>query len=153
MKKAIFSIALFAALIISAQAQSSFALNTGAPVTSTAFNEDLSEKASPRATAPAGATHLPQFPGGNEALATFIAQRAHYPMSARENGFQGKVRVKITIDATGRPGHFQVIDPVSTELEAAALQAVQHMPDWQPARQNGTPVRCKVVVPVTFQLN
>ena len=44
---------------------------------------------------------MPQFPGGDRELLSFIAKNLHYPTIAQENGIQGKVFVRFVVSATG----------------------------------------------------
>ena len=44
---------------------------------------------------------MPQFPGGDRELLSFIAKNLRYPTIAQENGIQGKVFVRFVVSATG----------------------------------------------------
>jgi periplasmic protein TonB len=42
---------------------------------------------------------MPQFPGGDRELLSFIAKNLHYPTIAQEKGIQGKVFVRFVVSA------------------------------------------------------
>ncbi len=151
MKKIIFFLFVATGIFGAAQGQSYTAWNDNQP---TAGLLDNGTYAVSNAKAPAttGVTRRPQFPTGEEGLRAYFEEQAIYPIAARENGVEEVVRVCMTIAPDGMPYDFQVIDPIDSDLRKVALQAVQNMPDWLPALQNGLPVKCKVIVPVIFHL-
>lgn len=44
---------------------------------------------------------MPEYPGGSNALMTFLAQNVRYPVAAQEAGVQGKIFVKFVVDKAG----------------------------------------------------
>jgi TonB family protein len=92
------------------------------------------------------------FPGGNARLAELLAENLVYPMEARNKGIEGTVKVKVTLDANGTISQTEVFKSVSPELDAAALKAVNALPKWIPALQNGDPTAYKLILPVSFEL-
>lgn len=44
---------------------------------------------------------MPEFPGGDVGLRTFIAKNVSYPAEARKKGIQGKVYVRFVVDGNG----------------------------------------------------
>jgi protein TonB len=75
-----------------------------------------------------------------------------YPEVARRRGYEGTVRLKVEVLASGEVGRIWVMESSSYEvLDRSALKTVK---DWSfiPARFGGIPVKSTVIVPVTFQL-
>jgi protein TonB len=75
-----------------------------------------------------------------------------YPDIARRRGYEGTVRLKVEVLASGNVGRIWVKQSSSYEvLDRSALKTVQ---DWRfiPARFGNIPVKSTVIVPVTFQL-
>lgn len=95
---------------------------------------------------------MPQFPGGPSALFEYLAQNINYPVVAEENGVQGRVLVTMVIERNGSVSDVKVVKSVDPSLDAEAQRVVRSMPHWIPGRQNGSPVRVKYTVPVTFKL-
>jgi protein TonB len=76
-----------------------------------------------------------------------------YPRSARRSGFEGLVKVAAAVDASGVVTTAEVVASSGhASLDQAALEAVRRAL-FAPALQEGTPVPCRVVIPVRFQLS
>ncbi len=79
----------------------------------------------------------------------------HYPESARQQGIQGTVMLKIQILSNGRPGFVSVYRSSGNgSLDDAAVEAVQQ---WRfiPSedRNTGEAITCVTTMPVAFRLN
>lgn len=74
-----------------------------------------------------------------------------YPETARHDGAEGKVLLKVQIGADGVTQTVTVLQSVRPDLDTAARQAVEAV-RWTPARKAGQPVAAEVVVPVMFKL-
>ncbi len=75
-----------------------------------------------------------------------------YPFSAIEDEVTGTVFLHIAVEADGAVSKLEIIRGVREDLDQAALQSMKHVP-FQPAKRNGSPVRCEVILPVKFQLD
>lgn len=95
---------------------------------------------------------MPQFPGGPQALFEYLSKNIKYPVVAEENGVQGRVIVTFIVELDGSVTNPKVVKSVDPSLDKEALRVVKSMPYWIPGRQNGSPVRVKYTVPVTFRL-
>ena len=80
---------------------------------------------------------MPSFPGG--------------PV-AEENGIQGRVIVTFVVEKDGSITDVRVVKSVDPSLDKEAQRVVKSMPRWIPGKQNGSAVRVKYTVPVTFRL-
>lgn len=95
---------------------------------------------------------MPSFPGGQSALFEFLSKNIRYPAIAEENGVQGRVIVTFVVERDGSITDVQVIKSVDPSLDKEATRLVKSMPNWIPGKQNGSAVRVKFTLPVTFQL-
>lgn len=95
---------------------------------------------------------MPSFPGGQAALMQFLQSNTHYPAVAQENGVQGRVTVSFVVEKDGSITDVQVARSADPSLDKEAIRVVKSMPRWTPGRQNGSTVRVKFNVPVTFKL-
>lgn len=95
---------------------------------------------------------MPSFPGGQAALMQFLLSNTHYPAVAQENGVQGRVTVSFVVEKDGSITDVQVARSADPSLDKEAIRVVKSMPRWTPGRQNGSTVRVKFNVPVTFKL-
>ena len=95
---------------------------------------------------------MPSFPGGNSALMKFLNENIHYPVVAQENGVQGRVVISFVVERDGHITDVQVARSVDPSLDKEAQRVVRSMPKWIPGKQNGSAVRVKYNVPVSFRL-
>jgi protein TonB len=95
---------------------------------------------------------MPSFPGGMGALMSWLGQNIKYPVIAAENGVQGRVIVQFVVEKDGSITDVKVAKSVDPSLDKEAARVVSAMPKWTPGKQNGSAVRVKYTVPVTFKL-
>lgn len=95
---------------------------------------------------------MPSFPGGDAALMNWLRNNVRYPAVAEENGIQGRVVVSFVVERNGSITDVQVVKSVDPSLDKEAARVVKSMPNWVPGKQNGSAVRVKYNVPVTFRL-
>ena len=74
------------------------------------------------------------------------------PSIAAENGVQGRVIVQFVVEKDGSVTDVHVAKSVDPSLDKEASRVVKAMPKWIPGKQNGSAVRVKYTVPVTFKL-
>lgn len=95
---------------------------------------------------------LPIFPGGEEALRTYITDNIQYPAEAKEKGIEGKVFVTYTIGKDGKVKDAKVARGVQPLLDNEALRVVENMPEWEPGSKKGIPMEVQLTIPVSFKL-
>ena len=95
---------------------------------------------------------MPKFPGGDNALFEYLSKNIKYPVVAEENGIQGRVIVTFVVERDGSITDVKVAKSVDPSLDKEAMRVVKSMPHWIPGKQNGSAVRVKYTVPVTFRL-
>ena len=95
---------------------------------------------------------MPSFAGGPQALLQYLNSNVKYPVVAQENGVQGRVVISFVVEKDGSVTDVQVAKSVDPSLDKEAQRVVKSMPHWIPGKQNGSAVRVKYVVPVSFKL-
>ncbi len=96
---------------------------------------------------------MPEFPGGMQALWKFIEDNLQYPKDAGEINVQGRSIIQFTVEKDGSITDIEVVRSVGhPSFDKEAVRVIKMMPKWKPGSQNGTIVRCKYTVPVTFKL-
>lgn len=95
---------------------------------------------------------MPLFPGGSEALMSYIVTHTQYPDIARMAGIEGKVFITFVVERDGSISNAVVAKGIGGGCDDEALRVITSMPSWKAGRQNGTPVRVKVSIPVQFRL-
>lgn len=91
---------------------------------------------------------MPSPEGGIEA----IAKNVKYPAKAKEEGIEGKVFVKATIDETGKVKETEIVRSVSKECDIAAVNAIEKT-KWLPGEKDGKRVSAQVTIPIAFKLD
>ena len=95
---------------------------------------------------------MPSFPGGDAALQQYLGKNIKYPVVAEENGVQGRVVLTFVVERDGSISDIKVVRSVDPSLDKEATRVVKSMPKWIPGKQNGSAVRVKFTLPVTFRL-
>ncbi len=96
---------------------------------------------------------MPLFPGGEEAMMTWILSNTKYPAEAVKEKVSGLVLVSFTITSTGKVQDVRAVRSVYPALDAEAVRVIKSMPDWKPGKQNGKAVDVEFTVPVQFKLD
>ena len=95
---------------------------------------------------------MPEYPGGDLALRTFLAQNIKYPLEAAKKGIHGKVYVNFVVEKDGTVGLVKIARGVDPSLDAEALRVVKLLTNWKPGKQKGKDVRVSFTVPIQFAL-
>lgn len=97
------------------------------------------------------AEQMPSFPGGDPALAKFLAAKLQYPAAALDKSISGKVHVAFVVDAEGRLRDPHVVRGLGYGLDEEALRLVRLMPWWNPGKVQGRPVWVSFTMPIVFR--
>jgi periplasmic protein TonB len=90
-----------------------------------------------------------KFPGGQQALTTFIQSNIHYI-----KGAEGKrVIVYFAIEKDGSLTDLRVARGINEQADEEALRILKLSPKWLPDIQNGRPHRVGYTLPITFPSN
>lgn len=92
------------------------------------------------------------FPGGMTAVMQWLASKIIYPGIARIEKIQGKVVVQFIIEKDGSIGNVVIYKGRDRTLDREAIRVVKEMPAWIPATYNGSAVRTRITLPITFKL-
>lgn len=95
---------------------------------------------------------MPEFPGGVNALMSYLKENIRYPEEAKLAGIKGRVTVQFVVNADGSLTNILKLRGVDPSLDAEALRLIASMPTWKPGMQDGQPVAVRYTVPVTFRL-
>ena len=95
---------------------------------------------------------MPDFPGGMQKLADYLAKNIKYPQMARESGIQGRVFINFVIEPDGSVSNIKVLRSLGGGCDEEAVRVVKSMPKWKPGKQRGKPVRVSYNLPVNFKL-
>lgn len=93
------------------------------------------------------------FPGGQSSMLKYVSKNLVYPESAIENGISGSIFISFIVEKDGFLTHVELAKAnKNKDLVNEALRVVSMFPKFNPALQNGIPVRSKIVLPINFLL-
>lgn len=95
---------------------------------------------------------MPEYPGGNEAMAKFIINNLKYPEAAKKAKVEGRVMVQFVVDEKGKVTEPKVLRGIGSGCDEEAIRTVKLMPDWKPGEKDGKPVAVEMVLPIAFKL-
>ena len=98
---------------------------------------------------------MPIFPGGDDGLFHYLHSNTHIPQDVVETGYvKEKVCVAFVINKEGAVTEASLMKGGCKifQLNNEALRVVNKMPKWEPGKQNGNPVRVRMVLPIRFEV-
>lgn len=91
-----------------------------------------------------------EFPGGIDALFSFLLENIEYPEEARIKNIEGRVIVKFIIDETGMVKDAAIAKGIHPLLDNEALRIVRKLPRFIPAEYNGKTKSSYFSLPINF---
>ena len=95
---------------------------------------------------------MPEFPGGDSGLMSFISSNLRYPAQLQREGKEGRVLVQFVVDKDGNIKNTKVVKSVNFEMDEEALRVINLMPTWKPGTLKGEKVSVSYVLPINFKL-
>ncbi len=92
------------------------------------------------------------YPGGQKAMDQYINDNMQYPQESIDKGEEGVISVMLTVNADGSITNVFAGQNDFPLLAAEAVRLVKAMPNWVPAKMNGTPIKQQVYTPINFVL-
>jgi TonB family protein len=96
------------------------------------------------------AEQMPQFPGGEKALMKYISENIKYPITAQENGIQGKVICRFIITAKGEIDRVEILRSLDPACDKESVRLIKTLPKFSPAKRNGVSVSVWYTLPINF---
>ncbi len=96
---------------------------------------------------------MPEFPGGKEALKTFIQESIIYPKEEMEQGMCGKIYVSFIVETDGNLSNVKVVRGLTPMLDREGERVIKSMPQWTPGSDKGKPSRVQLTIPIEFVIN
>lgn len=93
----------------------------------------------------------PQFPGGDQAMFTFLASNVEYLPEALEKKMEGEVTVSFIVNTFGQVEMVQAMTKIGEPCDSEAIRVVGAMPPWKPGRHNQENVNVFVTLPIEFK--
>ena len=96
---------------------------------------------------------MPEFPGGQEALYSWLSKNIKYPEAAKKSKIEGKVLVNFTVLKDGKINKVSISKKINDLLDAEALRVVSSMPNWTPGETKSAAVDVEMSLPINFKLD
>ena len=93
----------------------------------------------------------PQFPGGDQAMFTFLSSKVEYLPEALEKKIEGEVTVSFVVNTFGQVEMVQAMTKIGEPCDREAIRVVKAMPPWKPGRYNQENVNVFVTLPIEFK--
>lgn len=98
---------------------------------------------------------MPQFPGGEDSLQSFLGRNIKYPLKAKDANTQGTVYITYVIEVDGSVSDIKILRGLfgagGKECGDEAIRVVSLMPKWKPGLLSGKPVRVAYTLPFRFK--
>jgi TonB family protein len=98
-------------------------------------------------------TVMPAYPGGNDALESYIDDHIDYNQQAVDENTSGRTVISFVVDEKGNVSNVKEIGPkVGNGLDEQAIKAIQDMPKWTPGKVKGKDIKSRVDLPIAFEI-
>ncbi|MBT1701466.1 TonB family protein [Fulvivirgaceae bacterium PWU4] len=94
----------------------------------------------------------PSYEGGMEGIMKFVKKKLRYPASPRRQGIEGTVYISFVVNGDGSVSDVAVLRGIHVDCDEEAARVIAMLPSWKGGKQNGNPVRVRMVLPITFSL-
>ncbi len=95
---------------------------------------------------------MPEFPGGQQALFTYLGESINYPETAKRDSISGVVYISFVIEKDGAVNEVEVKKGIGSGCDEEARRVISGMPDWIPGIHDGENVRVVYNLPIRFSL-
>lgn len=93
---------------------------------------------------------MPEFPGGAEAMKTWLSENVKYPPAAKRDKVIGMVEVTAVVEKDGSLSDVKVKRDIGGGCGDEAVRAAKLMPTWVPGEIKNETKRVKVTIKVFF---
>ncbi len=95
---------------------------------------------------------MPRFGENDLAVHSYLASQVQYPEEAIEAGESGTVYIRFIVQADGSVKMDAILKGAHPMLDLEAWEAIESMPAWKPAEDEGKPVSAALTLPIKFTL-
>lgn len=93
---------------------------------------------------------IPQFPGGEGAMLSYIYDNLKYPWDAYDKNIQGRVVLTFLVRKTGEVDSVKIVRGKDPSLDAEAMRLILGLPRFKPATFDLEPVDWRMAIPIKF---
>ena len=99
-----------------------------------------------------GPEKLPAFPGGTEAMVSFLSEHIKYPEKAKSDSIEDTVYIRFCVKRDGNLKEPEILRGKYPSLNQEALRVIEKMPPWRPAENKGKRICYNISLPIRFSL-
>ncbi len=92
-----------------------------------------------------------EFPGGMVEMKKYIFKNIEW--SGPDVNLKGTIFLQFIVRQNGTVVKAHVLKGVNTDMDKMAIDLIQKMPNWTPAKINGVPVCSEIRLPISIHLN
>ena len=96
---------------------------------------------------------MPQFPGGEKKLSSYLSNQIKYPDPEYQRGIEDRVVCAFIVDREGNIHNIEVIEGENEALNREAVRVLSTMPKWEPGENEGQKVNVKCLLPIEFKID
>jgi protein TonB len=75
---------------------------------------------------------MPEFPGGEDGLISYITSNTNYPPSAIKDSISGTVIIVFVVDTNGAVNKIRFFQGLREDIENECIRMLEGMPKWKP---------------------
>ena len=94
----------------------------------------------------------PQFIGGDESMIEYINKNLQYPIKSKGKKIEKKIYVQFIIEKDGSCSNPKLLNELDEDCNTAAINLINNMPKWSPAKNNTELTRCYFVLPLNYTI-
>jgi TonB family protein len=98
------------------------------------------------------AEKMPQYPGGDVELLSFISRNKYHFKPEDDNPPTGTVIIRFIVTETGEISNIKLIRSIDKDLDDDAIRVVKMLPKWKPGVHDGRKVNVYYNLPVSYRL-
>ncbi len=96
---------------------------------------------------------MPQFPGGQRALSSFLSNNLKYPTSASQSQIEGTVLIGFVVDKNGNIKNIKILKSLHYACDEEAIRVLKSMPQWIPGKHHGENVSVNYRIPIVYKFS
>jgi len=118
--------------------------------TGTTSRQTATAPVDPAYSRPRSIERSASFPGGQDALLSFLRTNVVCPEDELRIGEKKVVVAKFLIQPDGTASDIEITKPGGANFDKEVIRVLKMMPRWEPQMANGVPVTVSVTQPITF---
>jgi protein TonB len=95
---------------------------------------------------------MPEFPGGDQGLMSYLTKNVKYNAEAKDAGIQGSIFISFVVNKEGKTEQVKILRGLCCGLNEVAMEVIKNMPAWSPGKMGEKNVKVPLSLKLSFQL-